>query len=416
MVLVLLTVTLSYGSLGISVDSTPMDVSAPAESRGPIYIDGNGDLLSQKASNSWNGSGAEGDPVVIADYYIESDIDCILIVNVTLYFRIESCELTTNSTYGGNGISVVDSENGHILDCYIHMRHFGIFVDGSDHISIERVTTHDCIGGVFVIDSAFVSVVHNNLGWNDYTGLVLNLTTHAYCYDNSIVGNWDIGIDLKNDTNTHMRDNVIASCRIGIQSIFSENLVIENLTAYDCQDGIDVHAGWNIFILGSYIHNCSHYGIFLGSWTSNISVVLNTFGPNNEHGNAYDDGEGNSWDDTYSQIGNNWSDYSGSGYYYIPGSAGSVDHYPFGFQTSTTITTTTTTPTTTTTTSETSTTTTSETSTSEPATTNTTSSTISSTTGNNTTFAFPSEITLLISLGSMIVILIVVIAIIKDKG
>ena len=44
-------------------------------------------------------------------------------------------------------------------------------------------------------------------------------------------------------------------------------------------------------------------------------------------GNAYDDGTDILWDAGPSH-GNLWSDYGGSGFYYVPGSGNGIDHYP----------------------------------------------------------------------------------------
>jgi len=63
--------------------------------------------------------------------------------------------------------------------------------------------------------------------------------------------------------------------------------------------------------------------IYSGSY---CFLYANTIGYNGE-GNAYDDGSNNSWDNGIN-TGNMWSDYGGSGYYYITGAAGSIDHFP----------------------------------------------------------------------------------------
>jgi len=72
--------------------------------------------------------------------------------------------------------------------------------------------------------------------------------------------------------------------------------------------------------------NNTGVGIRLGEQTGNISLVCNRLG-RNEMSNAIDDGLDNKWDDGVNQ-GNYWSDYDSSGVYLVPGSAGSIDHYP----------------------------------------------------------------------------------------
>lgn len=388
---VILASSLSFGIGGVSVDSDKSFAILSYDSHESISIDGNDDLISQKSSNNWTGSGLEGDPIVISNYIIVSFLNCISITNVTLYFRIESCELTTEYT-GGHGISIVTSENGYIFDCYIHLKFYGILIEESNHITIEEVTIHDCFdSGVYVYDSDFVSIVHNNIGWNDYAGVILNSTSHTYCSYNTIIRNSETGIICRNDLNTHMRNNEIGFSEVGIFSDNSNNWVIEEFEIGNCSRGILVWFTINGYILDSHIYSCSNFGIYLGDLTMNMSVVLNIIGPNSGT-NAYNDGDGNFWDEPYSQIGNNWSDYSGTGYYHIPGSAGSIDHYPSGFSTTTTTTNTTTT-------------------TSDESTTTTT-----NTTTNSTVFDIPLDvITLAVSIGSTVIILFVMIVIIRNK-
>ncbi len=128
MLVVILASSLSFGVGGVLVDSDKSIALLSYDSHESISINGNDDLISQKSSNNWTGSGLEGDPIVISNYIIESQLNCISITNVTLYFRIESCELTISDYIGGHGISIVTSENGYIFDCYIHMKYYGIFI------------------------------------------------------------------------------------------------------------------------------------------------------------------------------------------------------------------------------------------------------------------------------------------------
>ncbi len=55
------------------------------------------------------------------------------------------------------------------------------------------------------------------------------------------------------------------------------------------------------------------------------SIFNNRFACNTK--DAYDSGEGNTWDDGLS-VGNWWQSYEGEGVYEIPGPAGSIDRYP----------------------------------------------------------------------------------------
>jgi len=86
----------------------------------------------------------------------------------------------------------------------------------------------------------------------------------------------------------------------GIQ-LRSNSTVVFNNTVYNCQTGIRVD-------LDGY-----------------FNVIYNNYLYDNTN-NAKDDGTANNWDN--GTIGNHWDDYSGSGFYYIPGSGSGIDHFP----------------------------------------------------------------------------------------
>ncbi len=96
----------------------------------------------------------------------------------------------------------------------------------------------------------------------------------------------------------------------------------------------------NVTIFNNTIHDNQYYGIRLGG-TSGFRIYNNSFWYNGQ-ANALDDGLLNYWDDGVSK-GNLWDDYSGTGVYYISGSASSVDRFPGVYQTPSTTTTTSTT-------------------------------------------------------------------------
>jgi parallel beta-helix repeat protein len=84
--------------------------------------------------------------------------------------------------------------------------------------------------------------------------------------------------------------------------------------------------GGNCTITDNWILYNTEYGIKLDDSTSENFIFNNSLGWNGIS-NAVDDGIGNLWD-FGDETGNYWHDYSGSGWYTIPGSAESIDHYP----------------------------------------------------------------------------------------
>ena len=84
--------------------------------------------------------------------------------------------------------------------------------------------------------------------------------------------------------------------------------------------------------MNSTFFNNSGWAIQILSGSENNSFYNNMFIGNHHLNNWYqasDDAVNNQWDDGVS-MGNFWGDYIGVGVYNIPGSAGSVDRYPFG--------------------------------------------------------------------------------------
>ncbi|TFH04993.1 MAG: hypothetical protein E4H14_13600 [Candidatus Thorarchaeota archaeon] len=82
----------------------------------------------------------------------------------------------------------------------------------------------------------------------------------------------------------------------------------------------------NCTILNNRIHDNQWYGIDVEETCEGFRIYNNSFWYN-DLGHAIDNGNSNYWYDGIS-LGNQWDDYNGTGVYNIPGSAGSVDHFP----------------------------------------------------------------------------------------
>jgi len=153
--------------------------------------------------------------------------------------------------------------------------------------------------------------------------------------DNTVEGIssvWAYGIHFSDSHNTTVRGNELHELYIAIQFAWGST---------------------NCIISDNLIHDNRGYGIKLGENEvdcEGFRIYNNSFWYN-DLGHAIDNGNSNYWDDGIS-LGNQWDDYNGTGVYTIPGSAGSVDHFPradpYYTRTTTIITTssTTTTPTT----------------------------------------------------------------------
>ena len=304
----------------------------------PIFIDGNTDLLAQKTANNWSGTGESESPITIADYRIEFYDKGITIRNVDLYFVIENCETgdIDSQYWASTGIKLDNCTNGVISNSLAHMKETGIFIKNSGLITLNGTTVHDCTAGISVEDSYYITISNNNFGWNDFVGVNITGSYQCTVYANSILSVPHFGMMCICDTSTFIFDNNITSGgyldddefeHIGIYSYYSVNLAISETDVSDCAMGLEMQN-----TDGAWVWDCSfartiEYGIYLHDDTYNVTIVQNCIIPT-EGITAYDGGEANSWDDAYSEVGNYWSDYSGSGYYYISGPAESIDHFP----------------------------------------------------------------------------------------
>jgi len=302
----------------------------------PINIDGNADMLAQRTANEWPGAGTSEFPITIAGYRIEFYDTGITIRNVDLYFVIDYCETgdIDSQYYASTGIKLDNCTNGVISNSLAHMKETGIFIKNSHHITLDGTTVHDCSAGVSIEDSNYITVSNNNFGSNDYVGVNMTGTNQCTVYGNNILSGPHFGIMCVVDTSTFIFDNDISGGldddefeHTGIFSYYSVNLAICETNVSDCERGLEMQA-----TNGSWVWDCSfvritEYGIYLHGDTFNVTIVQNCIIPS-EGVTAYDAGEANSWDIASEEIGNYWSDYSGSGYYYISGPAESVDHYP----------------------------------------------------------------------------------------
>jgi parallel beta-helix repeat protein len=185
-------------------------------------------------------------------------------------------------------------------------------------------------------------------------------------------GNTAFGIECYNTENTTIARNIFQAngvlCRdsvdflimhnnvegstavqgIGVHASNSHNYTINDNELFELYIGLFFEIGdSNTTISNNRIHDNHRYGIELGEACEGFRIYNNSFWYN-DLGHAIDKGNSNNWDDGIS-IGNQWDDYSGTGVYNIPGSAGSVDHFPradpYHTRTTTIITTTTSTTT-----------------------------------------------------------------------
>ncbi|MHA1615318.1 MAG: NosD domain-containing protein [Candidatus Thorarchaeota archaeon] len=181
----------------------------------------------------------------------------------------------------------------------------GVYFDYStNNTLVNNTISENQEYGVNLFDADYTTLVNNTISENGY-GINLNNPWEGYCkvVNNTISDNehWGIVISSNHDT---VVNNTISGSEVGISISASYTSVVNNTIS-----GIE-------------------YGIRCSSGTRANLIYLNHF-IDNSGLEARDDGTGNNWNTT--GHGNYWSDYSGTGPYYISGSAGSIDYHPYGY-------------------------------------------------------------------------------------
>ena len=266
-----------------------------------ISINGDADFASQADSEEWSGTGTSDHPFIIEGYRIAGERVSISIIHTTKHFIIRNCELLPEHTYITWGIDLWDSDNTLVEYCYI-----------------------DADVGVDLLESTSSEVQYCRI-YGDWVGVNV-----SYAYDVTVkeneVYNCEMGIWMDHSNNILLRDNLLEFNNQGVSILSSSdsgcigNRIINNqigIFSYGFQYyGLTT----NYTMFYNSITGNSNIGIYLNEGTTGFFIYSNRIGFN--HLNAQDNGTSNYWD------GNAWSDYDGTGYYYISGPSESVDHSP----------------------------------------------------------------------------------------
>ena len=242
-----------------------------------MLITSNADFVSA----GWAGDGSQGIPYTIEWLQFTSLVDeaCISISDTTAYFRIMNCSFSP--TTFGYGFKLNNAVNGEILYSIAGPNVHGIRVDASSNIQLSYLTLPNTCITIEQSSQCFVSCCTISYGPGD--GVFLGSCSQMTIQGCEISDCAASGISLDNTGDTTISEN-------SIQGNFLEQIYISGVSSVN------------------RIHNN-----LIQTGTSGVR----------------DNGDNNIWDNGVS-IGNWWSDYGGSGYYYVPGTAGSVDRFPRG--------------------------------------------------------------------------------------
>ncbi|TFG96498.1 hypothetical protein E4H12_10910 [Candidatus Thorarchaeota archaeon] len=232
-------------------------------------------------------------------------------IDATDYGQIILANCSEVTVYNGDfsdvgiSISIGHSNFSTAHGCHINGGRTGIFLERTYETLIETCS---------IIGSAEF-------------GLYINetiLTTVSNC---SIRNIGDVGAVIGMGSNVTLLETTIKGCGYsGIAIYESPYFYLLDSILEDNNSGLEIGGCAESEISGNTFQLNDQYGISI-VWDCEGSRIFGNEFVFNYVENANDDGSGTLWDDGMS-IGNLWDDYSGSGYYYVPGSRGGIDHYP----------------------------------------------------------------------------------------
>ena len=246
-----------------------------------IHIDGDGEFQDYIIEYSVPGNGTVEDPYVIQNLSIVEDGICIDIRNVEASFIIQDCRLKTTAYYWG----------------------MALYLGNCDGVAIEGCRTEGGISGIEFFDCSAV-VVQDCFVSITCAGINSSVSQRSIIRGNTVSNN-TYGITIVGSNETTIESNTMSSNELGLLSQFSYNCTLTHCNVTENKLGVHIDVG------------CQNWVIHSNRFAGNMD------------GNAKDDGSMNQWDDGVS-IGNIWDDYSGIGWYSIPGTAASSDRFPRG--------------------------------------------------------------------------------------
>jgi len=315
---------------------------------GPISVNGNAALLSLASSEGWQGSGSQGDPVIISGYRIfTSATYSVSIRNTDLHLRISNMNITNSDQAG---ILLQNARNVEISSSIIYSHNFDcIRISSSSYIIVDNSTfdQDDIIlnsyNGIRIVDSSNVSIVDNHLARMTNDGISVSGTSADVTIRRNVVEDMlNNGISLSSDSCSAF-DNEVVECGYGIRVSGSGNIIKENWARGYNGYGIYVTEGsrnrimdnivtrntYGIAVIistrnvitGNYIGKSASFGmdLYCNSGSSNI-IHSNHFYYNNgtdgsfdpERIQARDLNGGNIWYDESAHRGNFWFDWRGN--------------------------------------------------------------------------------------------------------
>ncbi len=292
----------------------------------------------------------------IYEYTIDSYLSYVIENNwvngkkLGFYTNLEST-IIAESVYGQ--LIFINCTNVTVRDQILNNATTGLFLYSCTYSSIINNTCSNGDVGILLYYSSSSTVINNTCSNNNDVGILLYYSSSSTVINNTC-NNGYIGISLYYSSSSTVSNN---TCSNNLEGLLLSSSISSTISNNTCSNndygGINLHRSGSSTIFNNTCSNNTQYsiwfsssdfcvvtynllkenegyGIYIESSSDNNHIHHNTFLDNNLVGTsqAYDDGNNNIWCDVITNEGNFWSDWSGTGYYYIDGSAGAFDLYP----------------------------------------------------------------------------------------
>lgn len=207
----------------------------------------------------------------------------------------------------------------------------GIYISGNEvEYWRHNITTDNLVNGKQL--GYFWNCTGRIIDGSQYGQVILANCT-GLTVEDGVFSNASVGFLLGYSSYCNLTNNTLSGNYFGVSHYTSSNNIVMNNTVSGNHYGVYLHSSSNNTVVNNTVLENQDYGVYLWTSTEGNLIYLNVIAYN-AYENAYDDNPGNHWNST--GMGNYWSDYSGTGVYHVPGSAGSIDYYPFMYPPDTT--------------------------------------------------------------------------------
>ncbi len=275
---------------------------SPYTERGPIAITGDAEFLQMALIEGWSGSGTEGDPYLIADYWfnVPSAVSGINITDVSLYFTIDNCvfrnenETTAipmgcaifisnsnlvsirdvNVVFANTGIRLISADNVAILDSAIYYCDaVSIWAHNASGLAVRNSTIQTVSVGIFAANSSLVEVSDCKLRDFEFCGIFLEGAPNSTLVrNNCTLGSLTLIYDLDTLSTIIMANNSVN----GLPVIFVRDVDMAGGLVDANAGQIIMHNVTNAVVRGFSVTPYETYGVFIGS-SNNIIVEDSAF-------------------------------------------------------------------------------------------------------------------------------------------